>query len=486
MASNLVTLFYESCKRNALRPAVLSKSEGGYKLENYDEFLRRVFELASGLMAMGVAQGDRVAILAENSSNWAVIDWSVLSVGAVTVPIYPTLMPETIAYILQDSDAKTIFVGDQKLESKAKESIHRTAENIQVISLENESNATSIQECIKLGLDQLMSEDDFVKHLRCIQPNDVATIIYTSGTTGEPKGVVLSHKAFVSQATSIQKSLPINENDRFFSFLPLSHVYERMAGHFLPFLTGCSIAYAESIRTIAQDITFAKPTIILAVPRFLESVRVKIMSSVAETSFLKQIVFNAAIKHGPNRLSRNCKTSGLVEWLLDKIVAKKIRARFGGRLRFFVSGGAALQKETAEFFAAFGIPIVQGYGLTETAPVISINHPDRNQPDSVGEVLEGVEVRIAEDGEILMRGPNLMEGYLNKPEETRIAIDNNGWFHTGDIGRLENNRLWITDRKKDIIVMANGKNVAPIAIEENLKKSAFIDDAMVIGDEWIT
>lgn len=483
MSTNLVKLFYESCSRNALRPAILSKCKGEYKVESYEVLREYVLELARGLLAIGVAQGDKVAILAENSSEWAIIDWSVLSIGAVTVPIYPTLMPETVAYILQDSNVKIIFVGDKKLFAKAQNAIAKIGQNIQIINIGNNSSELTTKKCIELARNHSINQNDIEEIAKHIQPNDIATIIYTSGTTGEPKGVVLSHNAFVSQAIAIQKGLPINEQDRFFSFLPLSHVYERMAGHFLPFLTGCSVAYAESIRTIAQDVVLAKPTIILAVPRFLESVRSKIISSVAEASFLKKALFDAAIKRGPNRLNRNCKPSGLLEWLLDKIVGQKIRSRFGGRLRFFVSGGAALQKETAEFFAAFGIPVVQGYGLTETAPVISINHPDRNQPESVGEILEGVEVRIDKDGEILMRGPNLMRGYLNKPEDTQAAIDGDGWFHTGDIGKLENNRLWITDRKKDIIVMANGKNVAPVAIEENLKKSAFIEEAMVIGDE---
>lgn len=483
MSTNLVKLFYESCNRNALRPAILSKCKGEYKVESYEVLREYVLELARGLLAIGVAQGDKVAILAENSSEWAIIDWSVLSIGAVTVPIYPTLMPETVAYILQDSNVKIIFVGDKKLFAKAQNAIAKIGQNIQIVNIENNSSEFTIKKCMEFGQNHSINQNDIEEIADHIQPNDIATIIYTSGTTGEPKGVVLSHNAFVSQAIAIQKSLPINEQDRFFSFLPLSHVYERMAGHFLPFLTGCSVAYAESIRTIAQDVVLANPTIILAVPRFLESVRSKIVSSVAEASFLKKALFDAAIKRGPNRLNRNCKSSGMLEWLLDKIVGQKIRSRFGGHLRFFVSGGAALQKETAEFFAAFGIPVVQGYGLTETAPVISINHPDRNQPESVGEILEGVEVRIDKDGEILMRGPNLMQGYLNKPEDTQAAIDGDGWFHTGDIGKLENNRLWITDRKKDIIVMANGKNVAPVAIEENLKKSAFIEEAMVIGDE---
>jgi long-chain acyl-CoA synthetase len=335
---------------------------------------------------------------------------------------------------------------------------------------------------IEDGKAAAFSVDQWYQLSDTVEPQDVAAIIYTSGTTGEPKGAVLTHEAFAYQCAMVRKNLPVDDKDRFLSFLPMSHVYERMGGHYFPISAGCEVAFAESLKSLSNDIISSKPTVITVVPRFLENVRTKILATMEEAPGLRKRLFNMALAQGAKRIKNDLRPSGLLGEVLDKLVGAKIREKFGGRLRFMVSGGAALPQDIAEFYAAFGIKILQGYGLTETAPVISLNHPDRNRPDSVGEILEGLDVKIAGDGEIIMNGPTRLLRYHNKPEETAAAIDAEGYFHTGDIGKLQGNRLWITDRKKDILVLSNGKNVAPAAIESRLKSSPYIEEAMVIGD----
>lgn len=473
----LPKMLQASCERFGAKTAHLVRQGGSYQEISYAELQSRVVAIAGGLRSLGVEKGSVVAIFAESSSEWSVADWAITSLGAISVPIFPTLMPDTIRYILRDSGSRICFVGDARLLQKFEEAV---CDELQVLPVLIEGEAT-------LTWDKLSAESDlelssWIELTDAVSPKDEAAIIYTSGTTGEPKGAVLTHEAFAYQCAMVRKNLPADHHDRFLSFLPMSHVYERMGGHYFPLSAGSEVAFAESLKTLASDILAAAPTIITVVPRFLENVRAKILSSVQSSPGLRRKLFFMALAQGKKRIESDGRPCGLLGGLLDSLVGKKIRARFGGRLRFMVSGGAALPQDLAEFYAAFGIKIIQGYGLTETAPVISLNHPDRNRPDSVGEVLEGLDVRIAPDGEIIMNGPTRLARYHNKPEETAAAIDSEGFFHTGDIGRMSGNRLWITDRKKDILVLSNGKNVAPAAIEGRLKSSQFIEEAMVIGD----
>jgi long-chain acyl-CoA synthetase len=478
---SLPVAMLESCERHRAKPALLYRVKGEFQPISYEEFRKKVFEIACGLRAQGISVGDRVAIIAENSKEWGLIDWAVLSLGAVTVPIYPTLLVDQIGYLLKDSGSKLIFAGDPKLQSKAEAAI--SAEDLDTKIVVIDGPRPNLDSIIDEGRASGWSETEWEQGARAVDPESLATLIYTSGTTGEPKGVMLTHANFTFLCEAIRENLPADHRDRFLSFLPLSHVYERMAGHFLPIFLGADIAYAESLRTLAQDITIAKPTILLTVPRFTEGVKSKITQAVQEGSGLKKKLFSIVVSRGAERIKNHMRPVGFMGGLLDKLVGAKIRERLGGRIRFMVSGGAALPTDVAEFYGAFGILLLQGYGLTETSPVISLNHPDRNDPSSVGEVLPGIECKIAEDGEILMRGASLMKGYYNKPEETAQAIDREGWFHTGDLGRMTGNRLWITGRKKDIIVMANGKNVGPERIENMIKSSDYVEEAMVFGDD---
>lgn len=480
-SKSLPAAMLESCDRFSAKAALLHRVRGEFVPLTYGEFRNRVFEIASGLRAKGITVGDRVAIYAENSMKWALLDWAILSLGAVTVPIYPTLLEDQVAYMLKDSGAKLIFAGDSKLLSRAKDAIAH--EELDTEALVIEGQAPNLDSIIDMGKESGWTIEEWQKAAREIDPDSLATIIYTSGTTGEPKGVMLTHENFTFLCEAIRSTLPADHRDRFVSFLPLSHVYERMAGHFLPIYLGAEIAYSQSLRTLAQDIMDAKPTILLTVPRFTESVKSKISQAAHDAGGLKMRLFDVVVSRGKRRLMNNLQPVGFLGGLLDKLVCSKVRARLGGRIRFLVSGGAALPPEVAEFYGAFGILVLQGYGLTETAPVISLNHPDRNDYTSVGEVLPGIECKIADDGEILTRGKSLMKGYYNKPEQTAQAIDSEGWFHTGDLGRMQGRRLWVTGRKKDIIVMANGKNVGPERIENMLKSSDYIEEAMVIGDD---
>jgi long-chain acyl-CoA synthetase len=447
------------------RPAHMEAHGSEYVSLSFSELYRRVYQVARALHALGLRSGDRLALLGENSSAWAQVDWAAQSLGLVTVPIYPTLTPAQARYIASDSGCKAAIVGSEALGTKLED-----LPELRVVTFEEldhlVSESTLEREAWEAGIEGPGGEAP-------------ATIIYTSGTTGEPKGAVLPHRAFVSLAYAAPKSLPVNEHDVFLSYLPLSHVYERMAGHVLPMAIGACVAYSGGAAKLASDLIAVRPTIFLAVPRLLEAIQGRILDAIRKQPWPRRAMFHWALDQGTKRSqARFAPFAGI----LDRIVGEKIRARTGGRMRFFVSGGAALPAHVAQFYLAFRLTVLQGYGLTETCGANCVNHPDRNDPSTVGEPLEGVEIRIASDGEILIRGQCVMKEYYHLPDATAAAIDSEGWFHTGDIGEMVGGKLKITDRKKDILVLGNGKNVAPQPIENRLRESEWIAEAVLFGD----
>ncbi|MGB9006762.1 MAG: long-chain fatty acid--CoA ligase [Candidatus Aminicenantales bacterium] len=469
---------------------VLYKKEGAFVPLSTLQFSTPVKHLSLGLQTLGFGPGDKFVILCENRPEWIMADLAALCCGGLTVPIYTTLVPEQIKYIIDDSDAKIVLVSNADQWKKV-ESIKSQLGKVQhFLMLDGPAPAgvKRVAEVMERGRQEADKDPGlFEKKALAVRPEDLATIIYTSGTTGLPKGVLLTHRNFVSNVKTSAELLDFNVKDTVLSFLPLSHVLERMVTYAYVY-RGCTIAYAESVDTVAQNLLEVKPQIMVAVPRVFEKIYSKVIDTVLAGSGLKRKIFFWGLKVGKDFGRRKLVKQPISGWLrfkrslAHKLVFSKIVAKTGGNIRFFVSGGAPLSKDIAEFFYAMGLVIMEGYGLTETAPVIAVNTFQALRFGTVGKPIPGVEVKIAPDGEILARGPNVMKGYYKKEAETRETFEG-GWLKTGDIGRLdEDGFLIITDRKKDLIVTAGGKNVAPQPIENILKTNPYIANAVVIGD----
>ena len=483
---SLAHIFYRSEANYGSHTMYMSKRNDVYRSLTYQQVGVIIRNLALGLASLGVKKDDKVSILCPTQEEWAMADFAILSLGAVTVPIYPNLPPKQVEYIVQNSDSKVIFVSDQEQLAK-------------VIEVKN--NCPTLTHAVLVTPDD--KKKDYVIHFSELQeegekfgvahPNyiedslnkisvkDLATIIYTSGTTGMPKGVMLSHNNILSNSLAAVQVARIGPEDTLLSFLPLAHSFERMAGHFMPISQGCSIAFAESIEKVPQNMDEVKPTIMCAVPRLYEKIYNRVQENLQTAPALRKKIFAWALRVGED--AHRTKKKGFSYKLAYKLVYSKLHARFGGRIKFFVSGGAPLSKEIGEFFAYMGMMILEGYGLTETSPVITVNRPELFKLGTVGPVIDGVEARIAPDGEILTRGPHVMLGYYKNEEATKEMIDPDGWLHTGDIGYFDqDNYLVITDRKKNLIVTSGGKNVAPQPIETLLVTIPYIEQVMVIGD----
>ena len=441
------------------------------------------------LTELGVGRGDRVALMAENGPHWPAVDFATLCTGAVLVPIYPTLTSDQAAYVVNDCGAELVFVqGRERLEGLLGERADMPAVK-QFVLIDGDPDGDEALSFTRLLAEtRAMPADELERQARAAQPDDLATFIYTSGTTGKPKGVMLTHGNLASNVLASLECLDISSDFTALSFLPLSHSFERTIDY-IYFYRGCTIAYAESVQAVAKNLREVNPHVFVSVPRVYEKVLGKVHEGVAAAPPMRQKIFHwaegVARRALPYRLQRQRPPGllGLQTALADKLVFGKIQAALGTNFRFAMSGGAPLAPEIARFFWGAGIEIFEGYGLSETSPVLSVNRPGRTKLGTVGPALPGVELRIAEDGEILARGPNIMRGYHNLPDETAEAIDEDGWFHTGDIGEIDDDGfLNITDRKKEIIVNAYGKNVAPAPIENALKASRFIGQAVVVGD----
>jgi long-chain acyl-CoA synthetase len=491
----LASLFWWRVETSAGRPAQLVKRDGVWRSLTWSEVGDAVRELASGLLALGRRPGDAVGILASSRAEWVQADFAILSAGCTTVPVYATYTPQQIADILNECAARILVVENLSLLSRVLEVRDTLADLEQIVLIEGREAHTPLV----LGWDDLRRRGRehagahkslLAERVGSIQAGDVATIVYTSGTTGRPKGVVQTHANHMAALAAIAQIPGVEPGDVHLLFLPLAHSFARLEA-FMGVHRGLVTAFAQSLDRLGDDLRDVRPHFIFAVPRVFEKAHARIVAMAAAAPPLRRWLFTRAMRVGRGvSRRRQARQSiptalGLTHRVADRLVFAGVRRAFGGRLRFAVSGGAALSPEIAEFFHAIGILIVEGYGLTEACPVLTFNRLDRFKFGSVGQAIPGVELRIAPDGEILARGPNVATlGYFRRPDDTAEVFGGDDWFRTGDIGRLdEEGFLYLTDRKKDLIVTSGGVNVAPQLIEQLLRRDAFIADAMIYGDQ---
>ncbi len=487
-------MFYKQAENNRGRVILRYKKEGQWIDIKWEEEQEYVESFALGLLKLGIGSLEKVAILSENRYEWYVSDLGIQSIGATVVPIYATNTSEQIRYIVNDSESVAIVVSTSRQLDKLK-SIKNDVPGLKYIitldeTLSKTDNTMNFSSVLALGrLSGLSSE--FKKRLSGISSGAVATIIYTSGTTGDPKGVMLTHTNLLSDTEATYEVMKKELGDEtMLSFLPLSHSFARTADYYIPIFHSRGVqVIAESLEKLSENLIEIKPTMFVSVPRVFEKVYGKIISQVEADKPFKRKIFYWAVSVGKQASSYLLENKPLPfllsirHQLASALVFKKIKNAVGGRLKFASSGGAPLPKDLGEFFFALGIKIIEGYGLTETSPVMTVNPPDKFKFGSVGKPIPGCELKIANDGEVLTKGPMIMKGYYKKPDATKEVIDENGWFHTGDIGFVDNEGyLHITDRKKDIIVTAGGKNIAPQPIENKLRMSKYIEEVVIIGD----
>lgn len=464
MTTTLPAMLRDRCRTLPEKTAILVPKGKEYVSINGRQLEEKARAYAAVVKELGLSRGDRLALQSENCVEWSLLDWGCHSIGVILVPIYPTLPNDQTQYIVKDCEAKVVVSSTSEQQAKV---------------ADMDVQRKLLSELVARAEEISMPVEEWEAEVDKAQAEDLATIIYTSGTTGNPKGVMLPHRAFLTVCKHATDEIGFREGDMFLTFLPMSHVYERVVGQALPLYCGAVIAFSKGLASLAQEMVTIKPTIMLCVPRFLEATMDKILDGVKKQKPLNQKLFHWALDQGSKKADgKFAPFAGL----LDKLVGAKIREKTGGNIRFFVSGGAALPPHVARFYMAFGLTILQGYGLTETAGGSVVNRPGPNNKYwTVGEPL-GVEVKIADDGEILIKGPGVMLGYYHLPEETEQAIDKDGYFHTGDIGEWEGKNLKITDRKKDLLILANGKNIAPQMIENRLKESTLISEVVLFGD----
>jgi len=477
------------------RTAISYKKQGTFLSLSYEEFYERVLMLARGLCKVGMEPGDRVAIFSENRLGWAISDFGIQSGLGVTVPIYATNTGKQAAYILNHCEAKIVFVSTKSQYEKLL-SVREEIPDVElVISYERFMGDRSFPVYTQYQLSEVSTPltDEERSHIEDkidqITPEDLITVIYTSGTTGVPKGVLLTQYNVMCNAKyGLKKLGALSENETFLSFLPLSHVLERTGGYYATLLSGYHLAFAEDVKKVMENMAEIKPTCMVSVPRLFEKIYSRIYENVHQLSPFRKSMFHQAVKVGREYVNKKYvrqEPVGMLELkyrFFDRLVFKKIRARFGGKLRSFLCGGAPLDKTINEFMWAIGIPVYNGYGLTETSPALTLSSMWEVRFDSVGKVLDKTELKVAEDGELLARGPQVMKGYYKNDEATRDVFED-GWFKTGDIARIDDEGfVYIIDRKKELIVTAGGKNIAPQPIENELKLDKFISQAIVFGD----
>lgn len=489
-ASSLPGLILAAVSRHNKQDALNYREDGKWFNITAATFVERVKNVALGLASLGIRPGDRIALLSENRPEWSISDLAILGLGAINVPIYTTQALEQVDYILSDSGARAIFISNRRLYKHVKPVLDKRP--LEHLIFFEEDVAEDIAHGFSLtALEQKGRElaqerpGAFDAYLNSVHPEDLATIIYTSGTTGEPKGVMLTHNNFISNVTSIGNGLPIGPTDVALSVLPLSHIFER-DGFYVFCYCGVSVYYSASFDQVGENLREVAPTVMTAVPRLFEKVYHRIIKKGMSEKGYKRSIFMSSLavgqRYGELKDKRKFVSPqlGIKQRLASKLVFSKWRAGVGGRLRYFVSGGAPLSPALSYSYLAAGIPILQGYGATETC-IVSANRPGNNHVGSVGIPFDGIELKIAPDGEILVRGPNVMRGYYGQPEATAEVLKD-GWFYTGDVGYIaKNGHLYITDRKKDLFKLSNGKYVAPQLIESLLKESEFVSQVVVVG-----
>jgi long-chain acyl-CoA synthetase len=487
----IARLFITAVDRHDRPDALQYKQTGMWRSISHREVEERVTRLAAALGEMGIGRGDRVGLLSENRPEWALVDFAALGIGAADVPIYPTLPPNQIAYILKDSGAKAIFVSTVEQLEKIQEIRGELPELEQVVVFDDPGgaqNVITLHDALERGRQAIDAgtAPSFREQADEVGRDDLATLIYTSGTTGDPKGVMLTHYNLASNVAGTQQHrvIDVSPGEVALSFLPLSHVFERMVDYYY-WDAGVSIAYAESIDKVAENLQEVSPHYMVSVPRLFDKIYTKVMGA---TGIKKKLVMWAK-NAGETVVDREfagepvSAVERLQYRLADKLVFSKLREKTGGRLRAAISGGAPLSGDVARFFFAAGLPVYEGYGLTETSPVLTANKPGKVRLGTVGTPIPGVEVRLSEEGEILTRGPQIMKGYWQNEEATREVIDEDGWFHTGDVGEIDDDGfLRISDRIKNILVTAGGKNVAPAPIENAAAMSPYVAQVVMLGD----
>ncbi|HEY6092408.1 MAG TPA: long-chain fatty acid--CoA ligase [Gemmatimonadales bacterium] len=488
----LTQLFFTTIDRHASLPAAFRSKVGGAWIGiTHRQALDRVQAISLGLRELGIKPGEKVAIVSENRPEWALADYACLCTRTADVPIYPTLTAKQTEYILRDSESVAVFCSsaaqvDKVLEVKA--GLPGLKHIIAFDAGAARPGVTALADLEAKGRAASGAHGDWKQQALNVEPDDLATLIYTSGTTGDPKGVMLTHHNIWSNVQAVLQMIPIGTGDECLSMLPLSHSYERMVDYTL-FQAGVIINYAESFDTVAANLGEVKPTVVLSVPRLYEKVYARVLENALSGSAIKRNIFFWAKRAGEQWATLSLAglpiPGGLAlkKKIADRLVFAKLQARTGGRIRFFVSGAAPLSADIAKFFYSAGLPVIEGYGLTESSPVLTLNPLDRIKLGTVGRAIPGVELKIASDGEILARGPNIMQGYYKLPDATKETVDADGWLHTGDIGELDSDGyLKITDRKKELLKTAGGKYIAPQPIEQMVKRNKFVANAVMYGD----
>jgi long-chain acyl-CoA synthetase len=492
--SSIPDMLRQNAARFETKSAIKFRKQGKWVILSYAQFYDRALMVARGLRKLQIAPGDKVAILSENRAGWIIADMGILSAAAVTVPIYPTNTPEQIEYTLNHSEAKLVFISG-KAQYRKLLAIRDAIPQVQlVVSFERFLGTAALPLTTFYQLseidDPILDEEraELEAVIDAIPVETMMTLIYTSGTTGIPKGVMLSHRNIIFDvASTIKKAQILDSDEVFLSFLPLSHVFERSVGYYLTIMLGGMIAFADSIEKIAENMVEIEPTAMVCVPRLFEKIYSRIFENVHHLALYKRKLFRNALSIGRRYIYARYCDKQVSFWLsfqyavADHMIFSKLRQRFGGNMKFCCCGGAPLDKSINEFFWIIGIPILEGYGLTETGPVVCNNNKEDIRFGSVGTALESTEIAIAEDGEVLIRGPQVMLGYYKDPVGTEEALSD-GWFKTGDIGRLEGRFLYITDRKKELIITSGGKNIPPQPIENLLKRDKYISQAFIYGD----